>query len=515
MSNEYTPTKRTKTTQNFNAYYNIDMNAFISQFLKRSQDASKKMTTETTIGGMLVNSLTRYVIGGGLTPQASPESAITKWSDNQRQEFAKSAEAYYRLMTGSRNYDFYGRNNFKALQAIAFRSILTSGDVLVHRSYKPKAMGYAPYVQLLSGQWVRNPNGEADTKKITGGVVFDRFGATIGYCIAQTNNERQDSFTTKQVSKFNQRSGYEEYDLIMLQAKEANQIRGIPRIAPVTEDIINAETFKTAYITKAIVQALLTAVIEREKDAPSNVVSSIDTIKMMANAQGNDGPLTGDEDANISLGAGNIIALNDGEKMNIVESKTPIASYDGFMKTMLLHIGSEFGVPYEMLVQEYNKSFSASKATVSTAEKEFSVLRNEFASKFCVPTWEQIIDFGIRRGVINAPGYLEGDEIYRKACLACSWIAPSPVVIDPTKETQAFAEAVANNFVTKERVTRELFGCDFEETVERRSKEIEMENAMPKYNYLNQDNSSNEEENFDEDENTDEENNEEETSNDE
>ena len=459
MASQYYPNDRAKVT----ASYNTDINALVTQFLGRSQDISKKLISETTIGAMIINALIRFVIGPGLEPKASPENSILKWSTEERAKFVSSAEAFFRMYAGSKDIDYYNRESFGSLQSVALRNILTDGDTLLHRIYGTKAQSYKPMIQLLSGAWIGNPNGSIDTKEQVGGVIFDADGREKGYCIFQTDNNLLDSYTTKTVNKYGA-DGFEEFILVGIQPRESNQVRGIPWLSSVSQDILDLEKFKIAHRTKAATQALLTAVIKSTEDAPSAPVSSVDKIRGLER-KSQALPVEADT-SEVQLGAGNVVALNPGESIDMLESKAPMNSYKEFVELELAQIGGAVSVPYEMMTQRYNSSFSSSRATITGAEKTYKVIREEFAGKICAPVWEQVVDYGIRLGMIEAPGYLEGSDLYKRAVLASSWIGPSSIVIDPTREINAHISAISNNLEPREIATRELLQMDFEEVTD-------------------------------------------------
>lgn len=474
---EYRPNQRNTTR----AYYPLDINQFVSQFLRSLQDRNTKAASETAIGSMIINSFQHFVIGSGLEPQSSPENSILKWTEEVRSKFMTQAESLFRAYASSKRIDFYGKNNFNQLQSIAFRNCLVDGDALMHRSYrrKTKDSNYDPFVQILSGRWVRNPYGKEDTKELIGGVRFDRSGREIGYYIAQTSDNLADSFDSIMVSKINARTGFEEYDLIRLDLREANQVRGIPVLTPVLEDIFDLETFKAAYKSKAATQALFTGVITSEKDAPTPAVSTMDTIRGLTNTLTEE-DYSGEVN-DIQLGTGNIIQLAPGEKFEMAESKVPATDFGQFVESELSHITAgtgNGGIAYEMVLQKYNNNYSASRATIAGQEKKFDNLRSVFEVQFCNPIWKQVIDWGIRTGRIEAPGYLEGDWMYKDAVLACTWIGPAPINIDPKKEVEAHIIAINAGLETKEQACRELFQTDYEETVERLKRETDLESNV-------------------------------------
>ena len=309
----------------------------------------------------------------------------------------------------------------------------------------------------------------------------------MAYYVAETLDDLQDSFTSYPVRKYNPKSNFEEYNLVRFGIREANQIRGIPCLTPILEDIFDLEEFKAAYKLKAATQALFTGVITSEKDAPTPAVSTVDTIRSMQ-VPTRDIPEALPHDVDdVALGTGNIIALNPGEKFEMAESKVPATDYAKFIETELAQIAAgcgEGGLAYEMVLQKYSNNYSASRATIAGQEKKFRNMRDTLAYGFCTPEWDQVIDWGIRRGIIEAPGYIEGDWRYKQAVLAVTWIGPSPINIDPKKEVEAHILAIDAGLETKEQAVRELFQADYEETVERIQKEQEMAPAPVKTNNI-------------------------------
>ena len=473
MNSPYSPNATTNTARGFAARYYTDINARVSSHLDKSQSDSSRLYYDTSVAHMIVESLTSYVVGPGLVPTASPERTLVDWTEEERKRFCTQAEAYWRLFTNSTEIDYYGKSSFKTLQKIAFRNILLKGDVLRHMFYKNKKNGYKPCIQLLSGQWVKNPHMKLDDKHMVGGVALDDRGIETGYYIAKTNDQRLDTYDVELVSRFN-RAGLKEYDLVKLNASESNQIRGIPLLAPCRDDILNLQVAKTNHITKFIVEAILTAFITtpEDKTAGTETLNAIKSLGVQSQEAMED---YGDED--LELLPGNVIKLQPGENVTSIQNSQSSMEYGTLEKNLLTTIGGAVGVPYEMLIKQYGSSYSASRATIMSASKHFAELRQEFAEKFCNDFYEMVIDYGIRMGLIDAPGYLDGSEGYRKAILAVTWIGPTPVIMDPVKEANAQMLMVQANLTTKEKAVRDLSGMDFEEVIERRAYETATEEA--------------------------------------
>lgn len=470
MDSIYNSPKNTKTNQAFRASYFSNPNAFISSILSQAQNESKKLANETSIGSMYINALTKYVIGTGLTPSAAPENSILGWTDVQYKNFCQQAEAYFRLMSG-RRLDYYNKFPFKKLQEIAFKNILIDGDVLLHRCYANKNMNYRPLVQIIAGHNIISPD-QTDTKKIAGGVKMNNFLEEEGYYLKKVDENLMDTMECRYVNKYNKVTGFEEFDLVKLFVEEANQKRGKPYLTNIQSDILDIKSFTNAKVAKALVSALLTIAIVSEKDAPDPQVQFVDKIKDSAIQAAKDAREEMQEDEeSFALGYGNILQLEPGQKAQTIESAIDGGDFKAFIDSMLDLLGGACSIPREMALGSFNSSFSAARGTIGTSEKGFAPLRQTFGDLFCSPVYEQVIDYGIRNGDIEAPGYFDSD-IRRKAILGVTWIGPSPVIVNPTSEVSALKLALEANLLTHEQATRMLYGFDFDSVLER----LKMEN---------------------------------------
>ena len=471
MSNIYSPDRTNKTSQAFRPFYQTDVNADVTYNLKEAQYSSRKLSNETAIGKAITDRVIQFTLGQGLFPQSAPERSLLNVSDEEYKRFTSQAESFWRYITETKEFDYYKRNTFIQLQRIALRNILDSGDVLLHRYYRSKYSNYKPAIQLISGNSVYSPSTVFDSKKRVGGVEFDDRGKEKGYWIAQTDDNLHDTFSSKLFYKYNR--GFEEFSLIALNVIEANQVRGIPLLTSVRDAILETTVFTKAVIQKALVQSLFTVFIEHEPEAPesNSFYPTVENLSKQAQE------LTGKEDTSdigFVLSSGNAISLAQGEKAKLVESTSPSTEYGAFIDSMLDQIGAAMSIPREILKESFTASFSASRGSLGCAEKGFSVYRKDMADNFCQPVWEQVIDYGIRMGEIDAPSYLNGSDRVKKAWLSATWIGQGGVSINPVQEVNAYKTAVESGLCTYEMATRNLYGKDFEETADRLKKEKEM-----------------------------------------
>ena len=463
MATPYTNPKATTLESSFMPWYSSDPNQFYSAYQNMSQHESEAMYRQFPLGKMIIDAQTRMVIGKGLTPMSAPESDITKWDRETTERFTRQAEAYWRLVTGSRNYDWYGKNDFKQLQQIAFKNILIEGDTLVHRGFRKLRGGLTvPYLQLISGRMVTQ-NYRVDNQNMTGGVYIDpNTGRETAYAIRIIGQDLEDTLATRMVKRYNPRTGRLEFDLIQLQKSDPGLIRGIPLLTALRGSILGLGKYQDNHLLQSVVQNMFSVFIEKEEDTEGPKL-----LDKLAGVGATPDPI---DPGKINLRSGNVIPLNPKEHAVVVQRQAQGEDYSKYVTANIEIIAGACGLSAETVLNRYNASFSASRATIAATEKNNEILREEFIQKFCEPVWEQIIDTGVLQGHIEAPGYLE-DPMLRKAALATTWTGPTPAQVDPVKEVNAYIAAIGAGLCTHEYAIRRLYGMDVEEVTERLAKE--------------------------------------------
>ena len=86
----------------------------------------------------------------------------------------------------------------------------------------------------------------------------------------------------------------------------------------------------------------------------------------------------------------------------------------------------------EMLLKQFNSSYSASRAALLEFWKLVKMRREWFVADWCRPIYEIFIYEAVARGRLNAPGFFN-DPIKRMAWLGANFIGPSQGMLDPTK----------------------------------------------------------------------------------
>jgi len=163
-----------------------------------------------------------------------------------------------------------------------------------------------------------------------------------------------------------------------------------------------------------------------------------------------------------------------GEKMSFVAPNRPTNSFDPFMRFMLREISAATGVSYEAVSHDYSQSnYSSTRLSLLNERDVWKALQSWWIRSFrhrlhrewmkmavmarAIPEID-IMDFGG-----NAEKFLEANFRPR----GWSWV-------DPTKEVQAYVQAIKSGLRTQADVIEETGGgMDLEEMMKSRAAELE------------------------------------------
>ena len=429
------------------------------------------------IAAAAINTNRTKIVGSGLKMKCSINAKRLGLSEKSAKEWCDKTEAEFRLWSENKSAcDMLGENNFFEIQQLAVKSWLMSGDVfvLIKRDKITPLNPYSLRLQLVEADRVGTPfsmcsagfgstEGINDKNEIHDGVEVDANGRIVAYHIC---NKHPDSFYSAKAAKWvrvlavGEKTGLPNI-LQIMDAERPDQYRGVSYLAPVVEMLLQGRRYTEAELTAAIIQSYLTAWIETETDATSMPILDHDE---------------DDEeeyDENPEMGPGNVIHLKNGEKVVFGNPNIPTAGFEVFMKAITKQVGAALELPYDVLVKEFNSSYSAAKGALEEAWEVFKMRRSWFVNDFCRPVYEIWLSEAVARGRINAPGFFD-DPLIRAAWCGARWDGPAQTHLDPVKEATANAIQVKNGWKTNEQVTREFYGGNWSDNVQ----DLQQEAAM-------------------------------------
>lgn len=467
------------TAGSLSPLYDIDAN--LNTLISRSR--SLYMTSP--IATSAIKTTKTNVVGSGLKLKARVDCEVLGITDEEGQAFEEQIEREFNLWAKTKKCDALGINNFYEMQGLFFMGRLLNGDGFCIRKWeKPSAnMPYGLRLQLIESDRISTPNYSGYTignspyvaygknpnndNEIFSGVEINKNGKTVAYwiCNQYPNAQNVGEFKPlewKRIEAYGRYTGLANV-LHMFDAERAEQRRGVPVLAPVIETLKQLTRYTEAELMAAVISGMYTVFIRSE--APTEMP--------FGEAMPDDIDPIDHNDNEYELGNGAINVLGTNESIQIADPKRPSTSFNAFVNSLCNQIGSALGLSKELLLKEFNSSYSASRASLLEAWKTFRMSREQLASSFCQPVYEMFMTEAVASGRIQANGFFS-DPIIKEAWCGADWNGPAQGMLDPIKEVQAAKDRVENGFATREEETIGLTGGNYAKNVRQLKKENEL-----------------------------------------
>ncbi len=426
-------------------------------YLRYDRANSRDLARTSPIAAGAIQTNVDRVVGTGMALSANPNVEILGWSSEYAAQWKRKTQAEFSMWADSKDCDITGQLNFYELQGLTLRSALESGDVL---SLLPDASDedmklspMQPYrlrIQTIEADRVGNEAGAADSAEIAGGIKIDkRTGRPVEAFIYDAHPgglplAGSGAYKGKW-QKFRGDSGR----LLLLhhmQKKRPDLPRGLPYLSPIVESLKQISRYTEAEIMAAVITSYFTVFVE----SPAGTGNPI---------HGLDQDPVGDD---VALGPGATVGLAPGEEVKFANPLRPNPNFDKFMSAVMKQMGMALGLPYELLVKQFNSSYTASRAALLDAGVYLRGVRNWLALSFCQPIYETWLTEAVILGRVKAPGFFT-DPLLRWAYTRAMWPGDSMGSLNPKDEIAAYLDAVEGRLMTREKAQWELFGTDFNE----------------------------------------------------
>ncbi len=227
-------------------------------------------------------------------------------------------------------------------------------------------------------------------------------------------------------------------------------MRAVPYLAGVIGHLKLLSDYSDAELQAAVTSACFTIFIETETGDTG-----------LAPIEGND-PQPDTDDKDYRIKPAGLIELARGEKVYSANPGRPNSSYEQFIIAILREVGAYLGVGRELLLIDFMKNFSASRAAMVTAYKRFNAERAFLVRHFCALILERVLEEAMFLERIAAPGF--DDPLLRQAYLGARWIGPSQTQLDEVKAARAAKDRIGVGTSTIADETASI-GGDFDQNV--------------------------------------------------
>ncbi len=423
------------------------------------------------------------VIGLGLKMNPKIDREFLGLSREEAEKWEKTVKTEFAIWANDKvACDATGVNNFYSMQQLAFVSWLVSGDVFaLIKQHDPMVMRpYSLRLHLIEADRCATPetigfmvtSAEVDGKKIYDGVEVDDNGMVVAYHF-RNKHPYEDSLKKteyKRVSAYSEKTGMPNV-LHIMSSERPEQYRGVTYLAQIIEPILQTRRYTESEITAAIVESFFTAFIMTDTDTDEMPLDEV-------GVEGEESFQQASHDPNeYEMGSGNVIVLKNGEKVEFGDPKRPASGFESFLKEMETQIGAALEIPRDIMMKNFNASYSASRGAILEAWKAFKMYRGWFVDDFCTPVYELWMSEAVARGRISAPGFFT-NPVAKKAWLGCEWIGPTQGQLDPVKEVTAEIMSVEAGFSTNSDSAIRINGSDWNQNMDQIQSEMQKKRAV-------------------------------------
>lgn len=416
-----------------------------------------------------IKRLVTGAVGAGLIMRSTIDRKILNLSNDEALAWEDAAEREFYLWADSRECDFSRRMTFWQMQSLAYKSQKVRGDCVALLPYVPRdGVPYDLRVQLIEADRVSNPDHRPDDNKIAGGIERDDNGVPVAIHVQTVHPGSIYAGVAPKWDRipiFGKNTGRRQV-LHLMDFERIDQSRGEPALAPVIETLKQLTRYSAAELSAAVINAILTVFVKRPVEGENLTTGQrFEYTPEQKAAWENRG--------NIVLGSGTAIEGAPGEELQTVAATRPNAQFDPFFMACLKQIGMALSIPFEVLVQHFQSSYSASRAALLEFAKAMKEERAWFISNYDQLIYEEFITEAVLKGRLNAPGFLD-DPIIRSAYCQAEWIGASVGQVDPVKEATAARLRIDGRLSTYGREVAELTGADFEQVAYLLQKELRL-----------------------------------------
>jgi lambda family phage portal protein len=407
-----------------------------------------------------------HVIGSGHVVRPEIDADRLRISPEEALAWEEMALDIWTDWAQSRDCDVTRSQTFAELEDLVYRSRLLSGDVLVLRRFKPRpGRLLASAVQVIEADRLSNPDWQMDCDTLAGGIEKDADGAAVAYHVA-----------SRHAMDVGARTG------TSWQRVAAYDAAGRPLVLHIHGAVGRPEMSRFAPMLAPVIEALKQRSRYTEAELMAAVVSACFAIGMKSPDGDLGGPLGGvGEGAGAASGdprnkaialtePGLIFDLMPDEEIQSFVPGRPNPQFAPFIDAVAREVGAGTDLPAELLLKQFNASYSASRAAMEMAWLFFRTDRVLHVSQFCKPLYEDVIGEAVARGLLKAPGFFT-DPIRRQAWLGAVWMGPARPTIDPTKDATADAAYLEMGATDLTRIAAERFGMDLRVVQRRRARD--------------------------------------------
>lgn len=353
-----------------------------------------------------------------------------------------------------------GRLSFKHFERAVMAQVFEAGEVFIRKHRQPFGKMGVPFAlelieaERLADQFVSVPFAIRSPNHVRLGVEVDRFFRPVAYYFRQRHQGeiRLDAYGSDMIERVPA-----DQVIHLAVIDRWPQTRGEPWLHTAALRLNDMDGYSEAEIVRARAQAVRMGIIETP-DSTGN----------LADEELEDGSYE------MTLESGMVERLNPGEKWHDSNPSAPNPNMDPFMRYMLREVAAGIGVSYESISKDYSQSnYSSSRLAILDDRDLWRFYQSWFICDFRQQIHREWLQWAVYAGKVEGltlDQYLPNKDKFDAVLFkprGWTWI-------DPTKEVEAYKEAIRAGFTTRTDVIASTAGGqDIEDIDNTRKRELE------------------------------------------
>lgn len=433
---------------------NTSADAELSSSLTQLRSRSRALCRDVSYAKRAKQLVVNNVIGSGIGMQGQVYTTRDELNSRVNDEI----ESVWKEWSYADSCHTGGRFEFSMLERALMAQVFEAGEVIVRKHYRPFGNSRIPFaLELIEAERIADEFMSTNLTPQSGneirmGVELDQFYRPVAYHI-RSRHPSEIRFAYNRPEMVERVPASQVIHLVF--GDRWPQTRGEPWMSAVIRTARDMAGYIEAEITRARAQASVPWTIE----TPENPASF--------------GELQSDGSVEMTVEAGIAKRLNPGEKMNVPNIGSPNPQVEPFLRCLLRDFAAGLGVSYASLSADYSQSnYSSSRLALLDDRDVWRAFQAWFLCSFRVPIHREWIQQAVLAGAFRT-FTVEAWALDRAKFEAVRFRPRGWGWVDPTKEVEAFKQAVRCGFMTLQDVVSQS-GADIEEIFDQRKKEIDL-----------------------------------------
>lgn len=347
-----------------------------------------------------------------------------------------------------------GELPFGEAQRLICRTWLRDGEVLLQHVRGPKFKHFSdiPYSLELIEPDLLPFEPITGKENVTHGVEKNSWGTPVAYHLYKSH---PGNFAIPyRPLRSDEMKRVSADDIIHLKfTRRLRQTRGVSIFHGVIRRLEDIKDYEESERIAARVAASLTAFIKKGEDFTGQASAA-----------------TGDR--SFEMQPGMIFDnLQAGEDVGMISSDRPNSGLDAFIKSNQRMLAAGTGTNYSSISKDYNGTYSAQRQELVESQPAYARLREYFIEIFMRRVYREFITGAMSSGALTLQAGVDMTTLFD-----ADMRSPGMPWIDPKKEVEADAAAVANRFKSRTQIIRER-GGDPDVVEEQIKQEVERDKA--------------------------------------